>query len=127
MPDSPIPPQLPAPVPLPNAVIDMETSAALLENGQPLKIYFNGPTDQLQNMIVGNLLLDAGMSPHPPHKHPEEEIMLVTEGNGEIFVDGTAYRVGPGSMMYCAGDKFHTITNTGTGKMLFYFWKWLAA
>jgi quercetin dioxygenase-like cupin family protein len=114
-------------MPLPNAVIDMQTSAALLENGQPLKIYFNGPTDQLKAMTAGNLLLDPGMSPHPPHQHPEEEFMLITQGTGELLVDGATYQVGPGSMMYCAGNRIHGITNTGSEKMLFYFWKWMAA
>lgn len=113
-------------LPLPNDVLDMQTASALEENGQPLTIYFNGPTDQLKAMIAGNLLLDPGMSPHPPHQHPEEEFMLVTQGTGEIFVDGKTREVGPGSMMYCAGNRMHAIKNTGTEKMLFYFWKWLA-
>src|ERR1019366_10641446 len=90
--------------PLPNAVVDIETAAAYQENGMPLKIYFNGPTDLLKRMIAGNLLLDPGTSPHPPHQHPEEEFMLVTQGTGEIFVDGQTCQVGPGSMMYCAGN-----------------------
>jgi len=111
---------------LPNTVIDMQTAAALEENGQPLKIYFNGPTDQLKGMVAGNLLLDPGMSPHPPHQHPEEEFMLIASGTGEILVDGATHQVGPGAMMYCAGNRMHGITNTGSEKMLFYFWKWLA-
>lgn len=111
---------------LPNTVIHMDTATALEENGQPLKIYFNGPTDQLKGMTAGNLLLDPGMSPHPPHKHPEEEFMLIASGTGEILVNGQTHQVGPGSMMYCAGEHWHGITNTGTEKMLFYFWKWLA-
>ncbi|MCU1327115.1 MAG: cupin protein [Bryobacterales bacterium] len=113
-------------MPLNNVVTDTTTAAALEENGMPLKIYFNGPTGQLKGMIAGSLLLDPGASPHPPHQHPEEEFMLVTQGNGEIFVDGKTYQVGPGAMMYCAGNHFHGITNTGTDKMLFYFWKWQA-
>jgi len=117
---------MPPSIPLNNVVTDMTTAAALEENGMPLKIYFNGPTDQLKGMIAGNLLLDPGATPHPPHQHPEEEFMLVTQGTGEIFVDGKTYQVGPGSMMYCAGNHFHGITNTGADKMLFYFWKWLA-
>jgi len=119
-------PDFPEPVALPNTVVDMTTAAALLENNQPLKIYFNGPTDQLRTMIAGNLLLDPGMSPHPPHQHPEEEFMLIAQGTGEILVDGATHPVGPGSMMYCAGNRTHGITNTGTEKMLFYFWKWMA-
>ena len=120
------PPGFPEFLPLPNVVADMQTATALEENGQPLKIYFHGPTDQLKAITVGNLLLDLGMSPHPPHQHPEEEFLLIAQGTGEILVDGTTYPVGPGAMMYCAGNKMHGITNTGSEKMLFYFWKWLA-
>ena len=52
--------------------------------------------------------------------------MLVTEGTGEIECDGKTTQVGPGSMMYCAGGKYHAIVNTGSTPMLFYYYKWLA-
>ncbi|HKD04353.1 MAG TPA: cupin domain-containing protein [Bryobacteraceae bacterium] len=119
-------PGFPEFLPLPTKVIDENTATTLDEQGQPHRVYYNGPTDQLKAMIVGSLLLDPGNSPHPPHHHPEEEFMLVTEGTGEIFVDGTTYKVGPGAMMYCAGERLHAITNTGSTEMLFYYWKWLA-
>lgn len=89
-----------------------------------LAIYFNGATDQVGSMTAGSLRLKAGRSPHPPHQHPEEEFMVITEGNGEILVDGKMTQVGPGSMMYCAGGKIHGIFNTGTEPLLFYFYKW---
>lgn len=38
-------------------------------------VYFEGPSDQLRSMTAGSLRLKAGMEPHPPHQHPEEEIM----------------------------------------------------
>ena len=53
-----MPPGFPEFLPLTNIVADMQTATALEENGQPLKIYFNGPTDQLKAMIAGNLLLE---------------------------------------------------------------------
>lgn len=90
------------------------------------RVYFNGPTDQLHSMTAGSLLLKPGMSPHPPHQHPEEEIMIITEGAGEIVVDGKVTKVGPGTMMYCAAGKLHGVKNTGTKPMLFYFYKWRA-
>jgi quercetin dioxygenase-like cupin family protein len=77
-------------------------------------------------MIVGSLVLEPGMCPHEPHQHPEEEFMLVAEGTGEIQVGDEVKQVGPGAMMYCAGDKLHGIINTGSTPMLFYFHKWLA-
>ena len=89
-----------------------------------LAIYFSGPTDQIRSMTAGSLRLKAGMSPHPPHRHPEEEFMVITEGSGEIAVDGKKTSVAPGSMMYCAAGTLHGIVNTGSGPLLFYFYKW---
>jgi quercetin dioxygenase-like cupin family protein len=67
------------------------------------------------------------MNPHDPHQHPEEQFVLINQDSGEILVDGATYRVGPGSMMYCADSRTHRITNTGSEKMLFYVWKWMAS
>jgi quercetin dioxygenase-like cupin family protein len=90
-----------------------------------LKIFFEGPTEQLKSMTAGSLLLYANHEPHPPHSHPEEEFMVITEGNGEMLVDGKPYKVGPGSMMYCAANALHGI-KAGKKPLLFYFYKWKA-
>jgi len=89
-----------------------------------LRIYFDGPTDQLRSMTAGSLTLKPRATPHEPHRHPEEEFLLVTEGSGEISIEGKVTRVAPGSMMYCAANKLHGIVNTGAAPMLFYFYKW---
>ena len=91
-----------------------------------IRVYFDGPTDQLKSMTAGSLKLNPGMEPHPPHQHPEEEIMVVTEGAGEIVVDGKMTQVGPGSMMYCAANKLHGVKSTGKTALLFYYFKWKA-
>jgi quercetin dioxygenase-like cupin family protein len=88
-------------------------------------VHYNGPTDQLATMCTGMAVLEPGASPHPPHRHPEEETMIVTEGAGEIVVEGVVTQVVAGSMMYCAADVLHGITNTGAVPMTFYFSKWL--
>jgi hypothetical protein len=47
-----------------------------------LRVYFDGPTDQLKAITAGSLLLKPGMQPHPTHQHPEEELMVIAEGTG---------------------------------------------
>jgi mannose-6-phosphate isomerase-like protein (cupin superfamily) len=91
-----------------------------------LRIYFEGPTDQLRSMTAGSLRLNPGATPHPPHTHEEEEFMVITEGSGELMVDGKTSKVGAGGMMYCAAGKPHGIVNTGKTPLLFYFYKWKA-
>lgn len=109
---------------LQNIVVPAGAAKVTKETFGELKIFFDGPTDQLASMTAGSLLLYAGQEPHPPHKHPEEEFLLVTEGTGEITVGGKTTKVAPGAMMYCAGNALHHIRNTGKTGLLFYFYKW---
>ena len=90
----------------------------------PQKIYYQGPPDQLEFFEGGNLRLKAGMEPHPPHSHPEEEIMLVTEGSGEFGLEGKTTKVGPGAMLYCAANHEHAVKASPSEDLLFYYFKW---
>jgi len=112
---------------LPNGTMDESKAQLTKEAFGDLRVYLDGPTDQLKAMTAGSLRLKPGMSPHPPHQHPEEEFMVVTEGTGEISVEGKVTKVGPGTMMFCGANKLHGIVNTGKTPLLFYFYKWRAA
>jgi len=109
---------------LPSGTLRGDQSKVSHETFGDLRTYYDGPTDQLRSMTAGSLLLKPGMSPHAPHQHEEEEIMVVTEGTGEISVEGKVTQVLPGSMMYCAAGRLHGIVNTGSKPLLFYFYKW---
>lgn len=111
---------------IPSGVIKPDQAKVSHEPFGDLSVYAEGPTDQLKSMTAGSLRLKPGMSPHPPHRHEEEEFMVVTEGTGEISVEGKVTKVGPGSMMYCAGNRVHGIVNTGKVPLLFYYYKWRA-
>jgi len=110
--------------PLPNVTFNEGDAKLIKEPFGDLRIYFDGPTDMLKRMTAGTLRLNAGAEPHPPHKHPEEEFMVIAEGTGEMFCDGKTVKVKPGAIMYCAANKLHGIVNTGKKPLLFYFFKW---
>ena len=109
-----------------DVVLDPSTAKVMQEPFGEHLLYFDGPTNELSLMVAGSVRLNAGASPHPPHQHPEEEFLLITEGTGEITVGGKLTKVGPGSMMYCDGGTMHGIVNTGDQPMLFYYYKWLS-
>ena len=111
---------------LPNTTMNGDKATVTKEEFGEVRVYFDGSTDQLRAMTAGSLMLKPGMSPHPPHQHPEEEIMVITEGSGEVVVDGKKSLVGPGSMMYCAAGRLHGIVNAGKMPLLFYYYKWKA-
>jgi quercetin dioxygenase-like cupin family protein len=110
---------------LSSLVINPATAKLTHQSFGDVRIYFDGSTGQLHALTVGSVALKSGMEPHPPHQHPEEEIMLVTEGAGSILVEAETHPVGPGSMMYCAGDQSHGI-KAGPQGLTFYYYKWKA-
>jgi quercetin dioxygenase-like cupin family protein len=110
---------------LQNAAKSADGAAVTHEAFGDLRVYFDGPTDQLASMTAGSLRLKPGMSPHPPHQHPEEEMLVITEGSGEVSIEGKVTKVSSGSMMYCAANNRHGIVNTGKTPLLFYYYKWM--
>jgi len=92
----------------------------------PQRTYCEGATPGLKNLVVGSLELKAGQEPHPPHTHPDEEIIVVTEGTGQITLNGTASNVGPGAVMYVTPNYLHGIRNTGKSPLTFYYIKWIS-
>ncbi|GIW80754.1 MAG: hypothetical protein KatS3mg105_2561 [Gemmatales bacterium] len=88
-------------------------------------IYFSGDTAGTSKFVVGQFRLRPGEEPHPIHKHPEEEILIVTQGKGEISCAGKTTKVGPGSVMYTGPNDPHGIKNTGKDELVFYFIKYI--
>ena len=88
-------------------------------------LYFQGQTAGTRSFVVGQFRLKPGEEPHPIHKHPEEEILIVTTGKGEISCEGKTTKIGPGSVMYTAPDAPHGIKNLGDDTLTFYFVKWI--
>ena len=111
---------------LADGVVGLDRLAPDIQAGCRVFVHYNGPTDQLSGMCTGMAVLDPGASPHPPHRHPEEEFLIVADGAGEIECDGRITQAGPGAIMYCAGNVLHGITNTGKVPMTFYWSKWMA-
>jgi mannose-6-phosphate isomerase-like protein (cupin superfamily) len=111
---------------LPEGVLDLAAVPADVQPGCTVFVHYNGPTDQLSGMCTGMAVLEPGASPHPPHQHPEEEFLIIASGTGEIECAGKTTQVGPGAIMYCAGNTLHGILNTGKVPLTFYWSKWLA-
>ena len=112
-----------------------ELVSALLDRGHarlqsgPIgehRVYFEGSTEGLASLIVGTLALKPGQEPHPPHRHVDEEIIVLIEGTGEITLNGKSSGVGPGEVMYAAPNCLHGIRNTGRSSLTLYYFKWIA-
>ena len=86
--------------------------------------FFQAPTATLDELECHVTTLNPGETPHPPHQHPDEELMIVKEGTVESLVNGETRRVGPGSVIFQAANQLHAIRNVGTGPATYHVIKW---
>lgn len=111
---------------LPDALVTFNEGKTQKHPFGELTVFCDGKTEQLKSLVVGTLLLYPGQQPHPPHQHPEEEIMIVTEGHGMILVGDKNSEVGPGTIMYSEANHVHGVKNTTAKPFRFYYMKWIA-
>jgi len=112
-------------VPIASGVRDAEQARLGNTPVGPARTYFLGPTEKLKTLRAGSWRIAPGKSPHNIHQHPDEELLIVTEGTGTATVDGKESKIGPGSMLYCAANVPHGVFNTGESPMFFYFIRWI--
>lgn len=74
----------------------------------------NTPTATLENLEIHVSTLNPGMMSHPPHKHPNEELIIVRQGTVETLSNGQWTRVGPGSIIFNASNQLHGFRNVGS-------------
>jgi len=88
--------------------------------------YYDGPTQKVKNLLVGNWEIPPGKSPHGIHSHVDEELLIITEGTATATVDGKTSKMGPGSILYAASNVPHGVVNNGDVPMFFYYILWIA-
>jgi quercetin dioxygenase-like cupin family protein len=102
----------------------------------PVKLWraypqFRGQTRTLDEMSCHISVLSAGHHPHPPHIHPEEELLVVLDGEVEVELADDPRGAGsrrhglrPGMFSYYPTTQHHTIHNAGTSPATYLMFKW---
>ena len=85
---------------------------------------FDAPTATLERFECHITTLNPGEVPHDPHRHPEEELMIVKEGALEVLQNEKKSRVEAGGMIFCASNELHGLRNIGTNRATYYVLKW---
>jgi quercetin dioxygenase-like cupin family protein len=85
---------------------------------------FQQPTATLDELECHITTLNPGASPHPPHTHPDEELIIVREGTIESSMNGVTRRAGAGSILFHASNEPHTVKNVGDGPATYHVIKW---
>jgi quercetin dioxygenase-like cupin family protein len=68
----------------------------------------------LSKLEMHETTLAPGQSPHAPHRHAHEELMILRNGTVEVL-QGTTTRVAhAGDVIFMASNELHGLKNTGT-------------
>jgi XRE family transcriptional regulator, regulator of sulfur utilization len=82
------------------------------------------PTATLRELEMHVTTLNPGLSSHPPHTHPNEELVIIDEGTVEVLSDGKWQRIGPGSIVFNASNSPHALRNVGSGPARYHVVNW---
>ena len=83
-----------------------------------------GPTATLDELEMHVTTLNPGEASHPPHKHPNEELIILDQGTVEALVNGEWKRVGTGSVIFNASGVMHSLRNVGDTPATYHVVNW---
>ncbi|MBO9713976.1 MAG: cupin domain-containing protein [Sphingomonas sp.] len=101
-----------------NALPVQETDVGAIRN------VVRAPTATLKELEMHITTLNRGLASHPPHRHPNEELVIVREGTVETLSGGTWKRVGPGSIIFNASNSEHALKNVGDTPATYFVINW---
>jgi len=84
---------------------------------------FDAPTPALADLECHITTLNPGESPHPPHRHADEELMIIKEGTVEALQGDKTNLVTAGGIIFEASNEFHGLRNIGTNRATYFVLK----
>ncbi len=71
--------------------------------------YFTDDTHYLKPVLVGVAKIDAGQQIHPPHRHADEEYLMVTKGRGVWSLNGVESEAKEGDILFARAWDYHGV------------------
>jgi quercetin dioxygenase-like cupin family protein len=109
---------------LPSSVFDWNTVPVRETNVGSSRQFVRAPTATLDELEIHVTTLNPGQTSHAPHRHPNEELLIVKEGTVEALVNGEWKRLGIGSVIFQASNQLHGIKNAGAGPATYHVINW---
>ncbi len=107
-----------------SAVFEWNSLVAKPNDVGAVRTVFRGPTATLEELEMHITTLNAGATSHAPHKHPNEELVIIKEGTVETLSNGEWKRLGPGSIIFNASNEVHALRNVGTTPATYHVINW---
>jgi quercetin dioxygenase-like cupin family protein len=105
---------------LPSTVFDWSKMVVKPTKTGERREIVNQPTATFANLESHVTTLNVGMAPHEPHRHVDEEIVIVKEGTIEVNLDGKKQIAGAGSYFFFASNQMHGMKNAGSTRATYF-------
>ena len=92
-----------------------------------LRSFCSTPTATLENLELHVTTLNPGESPHPPHRHPNEEMIIIRQGTVDTLSNGEWKRVGSGPVIFNGSNRLHGLKNAGSDQAIYHVINWKTA
>lgn len=106
------------------SVYDWNTLNAKKTDVGEYRQVLKGSTATLEELEVHVTTLNPGKDSHPPHRHLNEELVIVREGTVETLSDGQWKKLGPGSVIFNASNSLHALRNVGNTPAVYHVINW---
>lgn len=100
-----------------------EMKASPTATGQARQV-FRTPTGTLDELECHVTTLNPSQASHAPHTHPNEEVLIVREGNVDVFYKGDWHPASVGDVIFLTGTDPHGIRNAGTTPATYHVLSW---
>lgn len=84
---------------------------------------FDASTPTLAEFECHITTLNPGESPHPPHHHADEELMIVKEGTLAALQGDQTNIVTTGGIIFEVSNELHGLRNIGTNRATYFVFK----
>ena len=99
--------------PLRSAVFPADTGRVRVTDAGVFRALVDTVTSNLSRLEIHITTLAPEKSPHPPHRHAHEELMIVRTGSLEVLQNGATRHAGPGAVIFEASNELHGLRNPG--------------
>jgi XRE family transcriptional regulator, regulator of sulfur utilization len=82
------------------------------------------PTATVDELEMHVTTLNPGVMSHPPHRHVNEELIIMDQGECETLSNGKWIKVGPGDVVFNASNSLHGFRNVGTTPATYHVINW---
>lgn len=86
--------------------------------------YFTDQTHVLKPVLVGVAKIDAGQEIHPPHRHADEEYLMVTKGQGTWYLNGKETPAKEGDILFARAWDYHGVKAADDSPLEFVVFKY---